>query len=89
MAATTRNGQTMPEIVDLLLHVTGMDCGHCASRIDKVLERALGVQHSRSDFSCGQVRVRFDAGIVTAVDLVNRVEQAGFSVTRVEHPDAP
>ncbi|MGH3406478.1 MAG: heavy-metal-associated domain-containing protein [Streptosporangiaceae bacterium] len=73
----------MGQIVEL--QAPGMDCGACGRRIATVLGRIDGVGHVEADHGAGRVRVRFDAGRMTADMLTaqarERIEQAGFQVT--------
>lgn len=69
----------------VLLQVEGMDCGACERRLATVLGRLDGVGQVDADHATGQVRIRFDAALVSAGTLAaragERITQAGFTVT--------
>ncbi|GGM62738.1 hypothetical protein GCM10012275_36840 [Longimycelium tulufanense] len=62
--------------------VHGMSCTGCADRIEGVLQRLEGVTRVNADHRSGVVRVRFNEQQVSENDLVERIESAGYQVTR-------
>lgn len=61
------------------LEITGMDCSHCASRLEQALERAEGVIKADVD-PAGTATVRFDEERIGETGLGERVRAAGFDV---------
>ena len=62
------------------LHITGMDCSHCAARLGEALERAEGVIKAEVDPG-GSATVRFDEERIDEDGLGERVRTSGFDVT--------
>ncbi len=65
--------------METTLKVSGMDCGHCASRLGEALERAEGVIKAEVD-EAGTATLRYDEGRLSEDDLGERVRAAGFDV---------
>ncbi len=61
------------------LPVAGMTCAACAARIEKQLNKLPGVS-AAVNFASERARVEFDAGAVSAPQLVATIEKAGFKV---------
>jgi Cu+-exporting ATPase len=61
------------------LPIEGMTCAACAARIEKQLNKLPGVS-AAVNFASERARVEFDAGAVSAPQLVETIEKAGFSV---------
>ena len=61
---------------DLVLHIDGMTCGHCASRVHEALAAVEGVQHAEVDLEAKQAVV---SGADVRVDaLIEAVANAGY-----------
>ncbi|MGI9119679.1 MAG: heavy metal translocating P-type ATPase [Acidimicrobiales bacterium] len=58
--------------------VSGMTCGSCAARIQKVLARRPGVADAAVNFATSKATVAFDPELVSADDLVAAVTRAGY-----------
>jgi len=61
------------------LPIEGMTCAACAARIEKQLNKLPGVS-AAVNFASERARVEFDAGTVSAPQLVATIEKAGFKV---------
>jgi Cu+-exporting ATPase len=61
------------------LPIEGMTCAACAARIEKQLNKLPGVS-AAVNFASERARVEFDAGAVSAPQLVATIEKAGFKV---------
>jgi Cu+-exporting ATPase len=59
------------------LHVEGMDCGGCVGAVERALQLVPGVVKARADLAGKRATVEA-AETVTAADLVNAVERAGY-----------
>ncbi|MFP5318193.1 MAG: heavy metal translocating P-type ATPase [Acidimicrobiia bacterium] len=66
------------------LAVSGMTCGSCAARVEKVLARQAGVEHAGVNFATERATVVFDPAQVGVEDLVAAVGQAGYGLAPVE-----
>lgn len=63
-----------------VLHIDGMSCGHCVSRVQKALVRVDGVHVDQVDV--GSARVTWDPDRVSLQRLRQAVEDAGYDVSR-------
>ena len=62
------------------LPITGMTCASCVARNEKALRRLDGVDEADVNFATEKATVTFDPGAVTAVQIVDAVEAAGYGV---------
>ena len=67
------------------LDVSGMTCGSCAARVERVLGRQPGVEQAGVNFATGRASVDFDPSTVAIDDLVAAVERIGYGLV----PTAP
>ena len=70
------------------LQLTGMTCAACAARIEKVLNRAEGVD-AAVNFATETAHVVFDPGKATAESLIEVVRKAGYDAAPARRPSAP
>ncbi|MGQ0520070.1 MAG: cation transporter, partial [Actinomycetota bacterium] len=68
------------------LSVSGMTCGSCAARVQKVLARQAGVERAAVNFATGRASVVFDPSRVAAGDLVAAVGKIGYGLAPAEPP---
>jgi Cu+-exporting ATPase len=66
--------------------ITGMSCANCAARIEKELSRQEGIHSAVVNFALAELTVGHDETIITAEQLVKKVEALGYGVIRPE-PD--
>lgn len=59
----------------VVLAISGMTCGGCASAVGRALSRVPGVAEARVDLAAGRATV---TGTARADDLLRAVEAAGF-----------
>ena len=67
------------------LQLTGMTCAACAARIEKVLNRADGVE-ATVNFATETAHVVFDATKATPESLIEAVRKAGYEATPAVDP---
>lgn len=60
----------------VVLEVTGMTCGGCASSVTRILTGVPGVTEAQVDFASGRATVN---GAARPDELVHALEAAGFS----------
>jgi cation-transporting ATPase V/Cu+-exporting ATPase len=60
--------------------VTGMTCGSCAARVEKVLGRQPGVQDAAVNFATGGATVTFDASLIDTDALTQAVTHIGYGL---------
>ncbi|MFC4358357.1 heavy metal translocating P-type ATPase [Halobium salinum] len=68
----------------LTLSVPEMDCPSCAGKVENALAGVDGVDSVDPRPTSGTLRVTYDPGAVTADEIADRVEGAGYAVKRDE-----
>jgi len=63
------------------LHITGMTCTNCQSRIEKKLRSASGVQNAQVSYNSGQASVTYDSNITSIAELIAAVDKLGYKAT--------
>jgi len=70
---------------DVVLTVHGLSCPLCSNNLDGQLRRIEGVNEASIDLKTGAVSVRLAEGhSVTRGDLAKAVEDAGFTLRKIE-----
>ena len=72
-----KKGEMMTEKT---FNVPDMSCGHCKAAVEGELNRLSGVESSSADVEKGTVVVRYDEGRVSTEQLIEAIEEAGYSV---------
>ena len=67
-------------MIDVTLAVSDMSCGHCKAAVEDELNRLSGVQHSNADVEKGTVEVAYDESRVSTEQLIQAIEEAGYTV---------
>ncbi len=57
-------------------HVDGLDCPHCAARLEKMLDEAEGIASAKINFLTEKITVESDLDADTLDALVSRVAAA-------------
>ncbi len=57
-----------------------MHCGHCKAAVEGELNKLSGVKKANADVEKGTVEVSYDDGAVSAEDLKDAIEEAGYTV---------
>lgn len=68
-------------IQTLILNVLGMTCGGCATSVQNALNDITGVNAVNVDFAAKQAVIEYDDEQVQKPQLIEAVEDAGFSTT--------
>ncbi|MGX4685730.1 heavy-metal-associated domain-containing protein [Vagococcus sp. JNUCC 83] len=63
------------------IHIDGMNCGHCSSRVEKGLSEIDGVSDVNVSLENKEADVAFDESKVAIKDLVNKIEDLGYIPT--------
>lgn len=58
--------------------VSGMHCGHCASRVQAALTKVQGVKSAGASLEKGEAVVTVEKGTVDAASLVAAIDGAGY-----------
>jgi copper ion binding protein len=61
-------------------NVPDMSCGHCKAAVEDELNMLSGVESSLADVDKGTVEVTYDESRVSNEQLVNAIEEAGYTV---------
>ena len=62
------------------LKVPDMSCGHCKAAVEGELNGLSGVESSNADVEKGTVAVRYDESKVSNEQLIEAIEEAGYTV---------
>ena len=62
------------------LKVPDMSCSHCKAAVEGELNRLSGVERSNADVEKGTVKVAYDESRVGNEQLVEAIEEAGYTV---------
>jgi len=66
---------------EIYIKIEGMTCGSCVRNVHKVLQALDGVDEVSVSLERGEAQVRCDASKVTAAQLREAVEDAGFDAS--------
>ena len=66
----------------LVLHITGMSCGHCLNAVNSALGKLPGVQVTSARI--GRAEVEFDPLTISPEVITAAVEDAGYNAVAVE-----
>ncbi|MDQ3571142.1 MAG: HAD-IC family P-type ATPase, partial [Actinomycetota bacterium] len=80
-AASTEAASQTTEVE---LSVSGMTCGSCAARVEKVLARQEGVERAGVNFSTQRATIVLDPRQVEVGDLVAAIAKIGYGLTPAE-----
>lgn len=65
-------------MANVKLHVLGMHCAHCQSKVERALHGVTGVYAAIVDLTGGEAEVDFDDDVATTAQLVGAVRLAGY-----------
>ncbi|MDR2593345.1 MAG: sulfite exporter TauE/SafE family protein [Fibromonadaceae bacterium] len=63
------------------LHINGMTCTNCSSRIEKKLLGTSGVQKAEVSYNSGMAVVTYDAKVVSLAELIVAVDKLGYKAS--------
>ncbi len=67
-------------MTDVILRISGMDCGACAARIVRALQGLPGLREVSVSDTAGCARLTYDEAAVDLGEIARRVQRAGFDV---------
>ena len=67
-------------MTDVILRISGMDCGACAVRIVRALRGLPGLREVSVSDTSGCARLTYDEAAVDLGEIARRVQRAGFDV---------
>jgi len=65
-------------MANIKLHVSGMHCGNCQTKVEQALKEIAGVYSAVVDLPDGEAEIDFDDDSVTTAQLVAAVQAAGY-----------
>ncbi|MCE1255787.1 MAG: HAD-IC family P-type ATPase, partial [Anaerolineae bacterium] len=68
----------------IILPVTGMTCANCVATVERSLKKVNGVKSATVNLSSERATVEIDPNQAHLVDLINRVERAGYGIATGE-----
>ena len=74
----------MSTLKQLTLPITGMYCANCVATIERNLKKVDGVQSAAVNLSSERATVSFDPAMASLLDLIGRVQRAGYGVATGE-----
>ncbi len=87
MTATDTGRSQTESGTEMEFSITGMTCGSCAARVEKVLTRQGGVTDVAVNLATTKALVNFDPAEVSAQQLIAAVGKAGYGLAPV-NPDS-
>jgi Cd2+/Zn2+-exporting ATPase len=70
--------------VNSTFDLDGLDCGDCAAKLEKGINRIKGVIDAKVNFAAAKMKVLYDGSIVQPADLVKAVDGFGYRATLVK-----
>ena len=67
-------------MTDVILRISGMDCGACAVRIVRALQGLPGLREVSVSDTAGCACLTYDEMAVDLGEIAHRVQRAGFDV---------
>ena len=74
----------MSAIKQLTLPITGMTCANCVATVERNLKKLDGVQNAVVNLSSERAMVDFEPSKLGLVDVIARVNRAGYGVATGE-----
>jgi P-type Cu+ transporter len=74
----------MTDTKQLILPVTGMTCANCVATVERGLKKQTGVQTAVVNLSSERATVTFDPSAIGLLELIARVERAGYGIATGE-----
>jgi copper chaperone len=65
------------------LHVEGMTCGHCEIAVQDAIRKLPGIKKAKASRRKRQAAVDYDAALVSTDQIVEAVNNTGYSVLGV------
>ncbi|OTN77246.1 hypothetical protein A5886_002343 [Enterococcus sp. 8G7_MSG3316] len=62
-----------------IMTISGMNCAHCAAKVEKALTEVPGVKKAKVDLKKAKSKVKYDETQVTEDMLLKAVSDAGYT----------
>jgi cation-transporting ATPase V/Cu+-exporting ATPase len=80
MTSTDATPTTTPATTEIEFDVTGMTCGSCSARVEKILGRQPGVAAAAVNLATEKATVAFDPAVIRPEAMVTAVGKAGYGL---------
>jgi copper chaperone CopZ len=67
-------------MVEEIIHIEGMMCGHCQMTVEKAIRAVEGVQEVKVSLDNKQAEVSYNPGITDPAAIRSAVTKAGYKV---------
>lgn len=81
-------GFTVPT-EEVVVTIRGMTCAACSTRIEKVIGKMEGVESVQVNLPLEKGTIRFQKGIISELDIVNKMNNIGFEASLVKEESEP
>lgn len=58
--------------------VSGMDCGHCAAKLEKAIGKLAGVKVAEVNFATGKLNLSYDGNLLAEKDILDVIKNSGY-----------
>jgi len=69
--------------MDCTFSIDGLDCGDCASKLEKGIRRMKGVVDAKVNFASAKMKVNYDRLLIQPTDIVKGVSGFGYQATLI------
>ncbi|MDT8901426.1 heavy metal translocating P-type ATPase [Anaeroselena agilis] len=84
MAAETAATVDGAHQINSTFDLDGLDCGDCAAKLEKGINRIKGVIDAKVNFAAAKMKVTYDGSVVQPADLVKAVSGFGYQATLIK-----
>ncbi|ADU31728.1 heavy metal translocating P-type ATPase [Evansella cellulosilytica] len=70
-----------------LFSVRGMTCSSCVARVEKKISKVDGVEKVNVNLAANQAQVEYDSNLSTANDIIQAIENIGYSSSVIDETD--
>ena len=70
-------------------NIEGMTCASCVQTVEKATKKLPGVQESNVNLATEKLNISFDENAVSAQDIQNAVNKAGYKAVSYTHLTLP
>ncbi|HKJ26611.1 MAG TPA: HAD-IC family P-type ATPase, partial [Anaerolineales bacterium] len=74
----------MSDTKQISIPVTGMTCANCVSAVERNIKKVDGVQIANVNLTTERAAVEFDPAKATVIDMIGRIERAGYGIAAGE-----
>lgn len=72
---------------EIMYTIQGMTCTGCAMKIERLLKQMPGVQEVRVHYATGKAQIIYDADVVSAEEIAEKIQILGYEVVLQEGVD--